>query len=197
MMEEIYYKAIFGLLLFSFTLIRIAHSRQWKKGQKTRNKGKGREKALVSIVSIGTMIIPVVWIFTGLFDAYALAFPDWARAFGIVLSVFSLWFFHWVHKTLGKNWSPVLEIRKDHSLVTSGPYKRIRHPMYTQIWMWVFAQAIITANILVGLAGIFSWALLYFIRVPKEEAMMIEEFGKEYKDYMKRTGRVFPKLRGS
>ena len=196
-MEEIYYKVIFGLLLLSLTLVRIAHSREWKKGQKTASKGKGRERVLVSIVTIGIMIIPIVWIFTGFFDAFALALPDWARASGIALSLFSLWLFRWVHKTLGRNWSPVLEIRKDHSLVTSGPYSRIRHPMYTQIWIWVFAQAMITANIIVGLAGIISWGILYFIRVPKEEEMMKKEFGKEYEEYMKRTGRVLPKLRRS
>jgi protein-S-isoprenylcysteine O-methyltransferase Ste14 len=66
--------------------------------------------------------------------------------------------------------------------------------MYSQIWLWVIAQFLIVSNWIVGIIGIVTWAILYFIRVPKEEALMIKEFGDKYKDYMKETGRIFPKL---
>jgi protein-S-isoprenylcysteine O-methyltransferase Ste14 len=105
-----------------------------------------------------------------------------------------LFYFWWIHKTLGVNWSPTLEIRKGHQLIKAGPYKRIRHPMYSQIWLWTIAQFLIISNIFAGLSGILAWTILYFIRVPSEEKMMIEIFGDEYIEYMKQTGRVFPKL---
>ena len=66
--------------------------------------------------------------------------------------------------------------------------------MYTQIWIWVIAQFLITSNWTVGLSGFIPWSILYFIRVPREEKMMYEEFGEEYLKYMEQTKRVVPKL---
>jgi protein-S-isoprenylcysteine O-methyltransferase Ste14 len=71
-------------------------------------------------------------------------------------------------------------IARNHTLTREGPYKRIRHPMYTQIWIMIVAQLIITSNWFVGLVGIACWSILYFIRVPKEEKMMEETFGEAY-----------------
>lgn len=193
-MNELYYKIIFGILFLIFMLIRIPYGKKWKKTKKVKSVSKKREKFLVFIVSIGMMIAPLIWVFSKLFEGFNIGLPDWARYLGIVIAIFSLWFFYAVHKTLGKNWSPVLEIRKNHKLIKEGPYKRIRHPMYTQIWLWVIAQFLISSNWVVGLFGIVTWSILYFIRVPKEEEMMEEEFGEEYRRYKKETGRIFPRL---
>jgi protein-S-isoprenylcysteine O-methyltransferase Ste14 len=123
-----------------------------------------------------------------------MGFPDYVRVFGITILLVSLWLFYWVHKILGRNWSPVLEIQKDHKLITEGPYKRVRHPMYTQTWLLVIGQFLILSNWIAGTAGIITWAILYFIRVPKEEEMMLEEFGEEYQEYMGKTGRLLPRF---
>ena len=96
---------------------------------------------------------------------------------------------------LGKNWSPVLEIIKDHRLIKTGVYKRIRHPMYTQIWIWSITHVLIISNWVVGFSGIVIWAVMYFNRINKEEKMMIEEFGNEYINYQKVTGRITPKYK--
>ena len=98
------------------------------------------------------------------------------------------------HRDLGKNWSMNLEIKEGHHLVKIGIYKKVRHPMYTHFWIWVIAQGMVLANALVLVFGIAAWALLYFLRVPEEEEMLIKEFGDEYREYMKNTGRVIPKF---
>jgi protein-S-isoprenylcysteine O-methyltransferase Ste14 len=79
-------------------------------------------------------------------------------------------------------------------LVTHGIYARIRHPMYLSIWLLVIAQAMILPNYIAGFSGLVPFALLYFLRVPKEESMMKHEFGKAYEDYMLKTGRILPRL---
>ena len=66
--------------------------------------------------------------------------------------------------------------------------------MYVHLWIWVIAQGFLLANGLVLIYGIAAWGLLYHIWVPKEEDMLIAEFGDEYRDYMKNTGRVVPKF---
>jgi protein-S-isoprenylcysteine O-methyltransferase Ste14 len=193
-MEEIYYKIIFGILFLIFMMIRIPHGKIWKKQKKVKSEGNNREKILVWIVSIGMMLIPLIWLFSGLFNGFNIGLQDWARYLGITIAIFSLWLFYTVHKTLGKNWSPVLEIRENHTLIKEGPYKRIRHPMYTQIWLWVIAQFLLSSNWIVGLVGVITWSILYFIRVPKEEELMLKQFGDEYRKYIKETGRIFPKF---
>ncbi len=119
-------------------------------------------------------------------------FPDWLRWTGFALGLASLGFWSWTQVALGKEWSPQLQLREEHHLVTTGPFTRIRHPLYTAMIGYGTSLALVTANwVFIGLA-IMAIAGL-FARVPKEEQMMIKEFKEEYKTYMQRTGRFFPK----
>jgi len=76
--------------------------------------------------------------------------------------------------------------------VTTGPYARVRHPMYTSMFGWGMALALVTAHWIFVVLAVLAIAGL-IARVPREEQMMIEEFGEEYKAYRQRTGRFFPK----
>ncbi len=193
-MEETYYKVIFAIFLLAMFFIRLPHAIKNKKNKNIKVSGDTREKILAFITSVGMVFIPGFWIFSDIFLKFNINFPDWIRCFGIIINTLDTYFFYEIHKALGQNWSPVLKIRKDHTLIKEGPYKRIRHPMYTQIWLWVIAQFLISSNWIVGIMGIVTWALLYFIRVPKEEKLLEETFKEEYEDYKKQTGRIFPKL---
>ena len=193
-MNEIYYKIIFAFLWLTYTGIRVPHAKRNKQNKTVQSEGKQREKFLVFLATAGMMIIPFIWVFSNLFSKFDIHFSIWLRLLGIIIGVFSLWLFYIVHKILGRNWSPILEIRQGHTLIKDGPYKRIRHPMYTQVWLWVIAQFLICSNWIPGLAGIISWSILYFIRVPREEKLMEQQFGREYIQYKKETGRIIPKF---
>ena len=122
-----------------------------------------------------------------------LPFPDWSRWFGVGLGVGSLPFLIWVHRTLGKHWSRSLELQQDHELVTRGPYRWIRHPMYTIHTVHSIALVVVSANLFILIFFPFT-ILLFFTRIPKEEAMLLEQFGEKYRAYMKRTGRLLPRF---
>lgn len=191
-MQEIIWKIIFVVMWICTGLIRNPHMKKYKKTEKTKNKKSKREKFLVFLVGVGTMIVPMVYVFTPWLNSLNMNLSDWARWSGVVAFGFGLTLFWQVHKTLGKNWSPILEIRKDHKLITEGPYKYIRHPMYTMIWIWVICQWLILSNWIVGIMGVLTWSILYFIRLPEEEKLMIEKFGQEYKNYMRKTKKIIP-----
>lgn len=191
-MQEIIWKIIFVVMWVCTGLIRMPHNSKYKKTEKIKSKKTSREKFLVFLAAIGMMIVPMIYVFTPWLNSLNMGLPDWARWVGIIGFGFGLILFWWVHKTLGKNWSPILEIRKNHKLITNGPYKYIRHPMYTQIWIWVICQWLILSNWVVGLVGILTWTILYVIRIPEEEKMMVEEFGQEYEDYMRKTKKIIP-----
>jgi protein-S-isoprenylcysteine O-methyltransferase Ste14 len=88
-----------------------------------------------------------------------------------------------------------LEITTQHALVTEGVYRRIRHPMYASMWLWIVAQALLLQNWIVGVAGVVGLVPLYLIRVPREEQMMLDHFGEDYQAYVARTGRIVPRVR--
>jgi protein-S-isoprenylcysteine O-methyltransferase Ste14 len=123
---------------------------------------------------------------------FAVPFPSWLRWVGFALGIASLVFWTWTQVALGRNWSPQLQLREEHHLVTSGPYARIRHPLYTAMFGYGASIALVTANwVFVILTAAMIVAII--ARIPREERMMIDKFGEEYKVYMKRTGRFFPK----
>ena len=78
--------------------------------------------------------------------------------------------------------------------MTTGPYKQIRHPLYTSLFGIGIAFALVSANWLFVLLAVIVIVGLV-ARVPREETMMLDEFGNEYRDYMARTGRYLPKYR--
>ena len=186
------FKVIFMILWLGNGLVRTPHKLRYRKTEKAKSNSTKREKILVLIVAVGMMLMPMMYIFTPWLDCFNMGLPDLVRWIGLAGFGFGLILFWWVHRILGRNWSPILEIRRNHKLITDGPYKYVRHPMYTQIWIWVICQWLILSNWIVGIVGVLAWTTLYVIRTPEEEKMMVEEFGQKYEDYMKRTKRIIP-----
>lgn len=153
------------------------------------------EKALLLLLIPGALLFPLVYLFTSWLAFADYHLPAGADAGGLFLMVAALYLFWRSHADLGENWSQTLELRKGHELVTNGVYRSIRHPMYASLWLWFAAQSLILQNWLAGLYPLVAFAMMYFIRTPREERMMREFFGAQYVDYMRRTGRIFPRGR--
>jgi len=119
--------------------------------------------------------------------------PGWLRWFGVGLGIISLPLLVWVHHTLREYWSTALQLRKSHLLITEGPYGWVRHPMYTALMLCFIGLSLVSAVWPFMLLVVLS--MLFFYRVVgREEAMMIEQFGDQYRTYMERTGRFLPRL---
>jgi len=79
--------------------------------------------------------------------------------------------------------------------VKEGVYKYIKHPIYAAHLVWALAQLLLIPNWIAGPSFLLLSIPLCLYRIPKEETMMLKQFGGEYKKYIKKTGRIFPKLR--
>jgi protein-S-isoprenylcysteine O-methyltransferase Ste14 len=100
---------------------------------------------------------------------------------------------YWTLSNLGKNLTDTVVTRAEATLVTDGPYRWVRHPFYVTAALLMASVTLLTANWLIGLSSIVVLALLA-IRTPKEEQMLIERFGQQYRDYMAKTGRFIPRI---
>lgn len=112
---------------------------------------------------------------------------------GLVVMIFGTFFNIWGRMYLGKNWANQIKIYSNHSLVKSGPYKIVRHPLYASlIWMF-YASSLIYASWSVFLATSFIFVPFMFYRAKQEENLLQKSF-PEYEDFRKNTGMFFPRI---
>lgn len=192
------YEAQFKLALVALLLgdagVRLYYQRGRRGFKRAVVKHERREKFLYYLVGMG--LIPIFfYLLTSWIDTFRLPFPAGIRWLGAGLIFAGDLLFIWSHKALGSNWSPILEIRKGHTLVTDGPYRFIRHPMYAAIFLIGIGVLLLSANWIVALSYMMPTASLYLVCVSDEEEMMIGQFGDEYRPFMTRTGRLISKLR--
>ncbi len=119
--------------------------------------------------------------------------PIELRWLGAGLSVAAVPLIAWMFRSLGDNVTDTVAVRHRHVLVTRGPYRWIRHPLYSFGFLLFAGINLMAANGLMALSSLLGFALLV-IRTLIEEAKLIEKFGDEYRAYMQRTGRFLPRL---
>lgn len=122
-----------------------------------------------------------------------LALPTWIRWTGVFFGIACLPPLVWIHRTMGRFYLDRLELKDDHRLITSGPFSRIRNPMYVVFCNFAFAMSLVTSYLLNFVFTFLITISLNWI-VSSEEEMMLERFGDEYREYMRRTGRFLPRL---
>ncbi|MEX0641992.1 MAG: isoprenylcysteine carboxylmethyltransferase family protein [Pirellulales bacterium] len=119
--------------------------------------------------------------------------PGWLRWAGVALGIAAAGLLVWTFRALGRNLTDTVVTRRNASLVTNGPYRWVRHPFYVSFALGAIANALVTANWILAITGIGVFVLLA-IRARIEERNLIARFGREYEEYMTRTGRFLPRL---
>lgn len=140
----------------------------------------------VALVCLAFLIQPR-WVDFASIDA-----PPWLRLLGAPAALAGLALFGWMFRHLGLNVTPTSMPRGNATLVTSGPYRWVRHPMYSAALILIAAATLLTANAVVAIGGIPMFALLA-ARSRLEERRLVEKFGDAYRAYQRRTGRFLPR----
>lgn len=185
-------KIIWGLGCIAWGLIRYPHDRRARKTPVAQRRDRARDSVLMLIALIGLFLLPLTYALT---DQPAFAnypFHSVQAWIGTAVLLAALVLFHRTHRDLGRAWSVTLEVRAQHRLVAHGIYTRLRHPMYSAHWLWALSQALLLPNWIAGFAGLVGFGTLFFARVGREERMMLDTFGDEYRAYMARTKRLIP-----
>jgi protein-S-isoprenylcysteine O-methyltransferase Ste14 len=181
-----------GLVVGS--VIRGWYVRKYRPDRKAIFRTEGPVVGLLASLWGIAILLPLLYTFTGWLDFANYGLPVWAGWLGTATFVLALWLLWRSHADLGRNWSVTVETKEEHRLVTEGVFRYIRHPMYAAHLLWGIAQALLIQNWIAGLASIVVLVPLYLLRVPREEEMMLEKFGGDYRLYMNLTGRVIPRL---
>jgi protein-S-isoprenylcysteine O-methyltransferase Ste14 len=186
-------KAAFVVLAVGWYVIRLPHARRSRRTPISRSARGTQEVALLLVSLTGLGLVPLFYVATGMPRIADRAFQPVLAALGMLVAGCALVLFHLTHRALGRNWSVSLEVRERHRLVTDGIYRQVRHPMYTAFWMWAVAQALLLPNWIAGLSGLIGFGTLYFVRIDREERLMLDTFGDSYEAYMAETSRLVPR----
>jgi protein-S-isoprenylcysteine O-methyltransferase Ste14 len=183
---------VWVLGLVAWYVIRFPYERKAKRTAVRRSLRDLRERTILLIGFAGLLFVPAVYIATGFPTAAERPFSSVLAWLGVASLAAACWLFWRSHSELGRNWSISLEMRSNHRLVQTGVYRLVRHPMYSSFFLLGLAQFLLLPNWVGGGAGVIGAFILYVFRFRREETMMIESFGDEYRVYMRQTKRLVP-----
>ena len=197
METETIFRILLPILIVAFAAHRGYYVKNYSKPEEATVKK--REEGLVSkiagllgmigFISVIAFAINPQWL------AFAdLAFPTWVRWAGVGIAILGFALLQWAQMTLANSWSDTPRMLKEQTLITSGPYRTIRHPIYTAFILILGSTLLISSNWLIGLCWAGMVTLEVFSRISFEESLMVEFFGDQYREYMKKTGRLLPKI---
>lgn len=172
-------------------VIRAPHGQRSRTLPVAASAKEGLERPVLALAML-SFFVPFVWIWTPWLAAAERALDPVAFAVGAPLLVVGLWIFHRSHADLGTNWSVTLELRESHTLVTSGVYAWVRHPMYLSLLVFSLGQALVLPNWIAGLSYGAAMLLLFLVRLGPEERLVRSRFGAEWDAYAARTKRLIP-----
>ena len=184
-----------GIIFFTTLLVGGYFRRKAEKegGQMRSNEG---SRLVIVLRTLGLIVIlPLLgYLINPQWVAWAqMPLPIWLRGLGAVTAALMIPSIAWMFLSIGNNITATQSTRQNHQLVTNGPYQFIRHPLYTFGFIFVCGITCLSALWWLGV-GMIPPMIILMLRTPIEEARLIEVFGDDYRNYMKRTGRFFPKL---
>ncbi|OFV83667.1 MAG: hypothetical protein A2W26_10205 [Acidobacteria bacterium RBG_16_64_8] len=195
--SENWFRLIGGVLLFSALAISIYFRSGAERASGEQLDRSGEGKALLITLRVGGLLLWLTLIAYLINPAWmgwaSYASPVWLRWLGVLTAGTGWVLTFWMFQSLGNNITDTVVTRREHHLVTTGPYRWIRHPLYTFGSLFYLGLGLIAASWLILLMACLAFFLLS-LRTPKEEAQLLARFGDEYAVYMESTGRYLPKL---
>jgi protein-S-isoprenylcysteine O-methyltransferase Ste14 len=152
---------------------------------------------LMTVIRVGGLVLwlsPFLYLINPDWMAWSkIGLPETARWLGVALGILCALGIYWLFSSIGSGITATSATRQRHTLVTSGPYRWVRHPLYTFGSSLFIAFGMMADNWFIALLGVLAF-IVVAIRTPKEEANLIEKFADDYRAYMKRTGRFLPRF---
>ena len=189
---ELALRVLLALEIAAFFAIRLYFDPKHDDAQVT-NKEHPAFVAVMSLVALGQVVSLVLSVLAPKWIAFAaLPIPIEGRIAGGAIGAIGVGLLWWSTWSLGRNYSSLLHVRDDHERVTAGPYARVRHPIYTALYVTMAGLSVLSASWLVALTLVGGLSVIVVVRLPQEEQLMLDRFGGAYESYMTRTNRFLP-----
>jgi protein-S-isoprenylcysteine O-methyltransferase Ste14 len=183
--------------IFCLTIVVVAYHRLQaaKSGERISRREEGLLLAVaLRLAGLGLWAATLVYLVDPAWMEWAqVALPGPVRWSGAVVGSLGCALMVWTLVNLGRNLTDTVVTRVHATLVTTGPYRWVRHPFYCAVALLMLAVTLLTANGFIGLSAVAVLVMLV-VRTPKEEQKLIEKFGDDYRAYMASTGRLWPKF---
>ena len=194
MFDELPYR----IFLVLVAAVQLAVSRRYMKRAKAgatifQKRAEGLPLTVAIVVFYGGYCLAVlVYLAYPPWMAWAVvALPAAVRWAGLAVMVLGAALHIWGMQHLGTNLTIGISTREGHALVTSGPYRWVRHPLYSGGMLESVGVCLLLSNGAVALFAVCFWALIA-LRTPMEEARLVAAFGEPYREYQRRVGRFLP-----
>ncbi|MDX9972709.1 MAG: ElyC/SanA/YdcF family protein [FCB group bacterium] len=191
-MAVLLFRVVPGLFFLLYLILLAVQGARWSVCARILTCSGWRDRVACGLFALGH--VPAALYFSGrTLDPFYVHVPVVLRMGGLALYMLGMVLLLWAYVTLGRNWSPLLEIRKGHTLTTFGPYRYVRHPMYIALGGIGLGMLVLSANALVGPAFLITYVFRVF-RVGAEEDMLRDHFGGDFQAYVGRTDRFVPRV---
>jgi protein-S-isoprenylcysteine O-methyltransferase Ste14 len=187
------FRIVFAVLWVIYFGSRLYFQRRIKGSLEYTRINERQEIVLFRLFAIAFLLLPLYFL-TDWIDFASLPLPLWLRWSGGLTTCVGMVLFNWSHQALGRNWTAVLALSNEHEMVQSGPYRYVRHPMYSSFFVLGIGFWLLSANWLIAATYLLPLSVMYGVRVSLEEKMMADRFGESYRQYMMHTGRLFPQF---
>jgi protein-S-isoprenylcysteine O-methyltransferase Ste14 len=193
-MNENIFHIIFAVAFFFMVALRVYYGREARRNRADVEIKESKLNLIIrAIFGLGYIGVMIVYVFVpGLFGWADILLPNWARWIGAVISISSVLLLWWVQWALDVQFDTNLHTQAGHQLIKHGPYRWVRHPMYSVLFLMGLGWFMLTANWFIGVPLMIGIILVVLSRVQNEEDVLTELFGDEYRDYMRETGRFLP-----
>lgn len=170
----------------------------WLASSFGRNPARRRENPAARLAHLLYMGLAFILLYSrdtrfGVLDRRFVPVTGWIPWIGAALTGAGVAFAIWARRHIGKQWSAEVAIRENHELIRTGPYARIRHPIYTGILLALFGTALILGE-LRGLAAVALTVLGFWWKARREEALLAREFGERFEEHKRHTGFFLPRI---
>lgn len=191
------FRILLALLFAGFVAHRGYYTRKFSAndGGASQAREQGRLLALANLLSLPALLATILYVVLPQWMAWSsLPLPLWLRWGGVPVAVAGLALLQWSHQTLSRNWSDTPRLVEEQVLITDGPYRWIRHPIYTAFLLIMSATLLLTANWLIGFLWIGLTAIDVASRIRFEEDLLARNFDGQYQTYARTTGRLLPRI---
>jgi protein-S-isoprenylcysteine O-methyltransferase Ste14 len=181
-----------GLIILGCWIILIAYWTVSAAGQKPVADRQSRLSQLPYRFLYGIGIL--LFVYPGIHQQWSLTLtptPDWVRVAGAAICGLGLIFTLWARRTLGGNWSGDVTFKQGHNLIRTGPYRLVRHPIYTGLLV-MFLGTAVNSGLVCSWVGLLVVAISFWIKLKQEEKIMLKHFPDTYPAYQKQVKALVP-----